>query len=120
MGKIKRLAVNEEFWVRPNRIERSLAVEAWNVVLKGGMVGLEELVVVFDEAKGLESQDMEDEKRRVVRFKTVGWYTDGESEVGERQRRCDDFLRLYLGYFSVERRCAMPRISYVVAIVDRE
>lgn len=101
---MRKLAVNDSFWLRSSQLARSVAVDTWNMVVKSkdGFVGLEELVVVF--GGGVEQEGG---------WETVGWYRNGE--VGEKQRRCDDFLRVYLGYFPRENRVPAMRIRYVIS-----
>ena len=109
VGKVKRLAVKDSFWLRPNTITRSIAVDAWNMVIKGNMHALEELLVVFEDSREGEEQ------RGRVGFEFVGSYhTAPEGVVGERERRCDEFLHMYLGYFPAEGRWRRPVIKYMI------
>ena len=124
--KVKTLAVNDTFWLRPSSVARSVAVDTWNVVVKGKLGGLEELVVVFSAGgenlgrgvrRGVHSDGQGNgETVRGMEFETIGWYKEGarEGEVGRIQRRCDDFLRVYLGYFPADKRKVGMRIRYVV------
>lgn len=150
VGNVKRVAVNDSFWLRPETVTRSIVVEAWNVLVKDGLGGgLEELCIVFGspyaaksaneikdvksismaceckDRKGSENVDSDievekvDKRRKQVRFETIGYYQKIRNEFGERMevdpraRRCDEFLRAYLGVSLGESSWMRPVIKYV-------
>lgn len=141
LGKVKSVAVNDAFWLRPRTVTRSIVVDAWNVLVKDGLGGgLEEVLIVFDSPSSLSSpasslspssppqQDENKEKEgkeivktgKKVSFETMGWYQKhmddfGERiEVDERAKRCDAFLRAYLGVSLGGNGWMRPVIKYVV------
>lgn len=112
---VKRLAVRDSFWLRPTTISRTIAIDAWNVVLKyGTMSSLEEMSIVFGDERSAK------EKWGGVQWKAVGRFygVSEESETMERivrgrERRIDDFFRAFLAYFPSGRRWTRPVIRYV-------
>lgn len=145
LGKVKSVAVNDAFWLRPRTVTRSIVVDAWNVLVKDGLGGgLEEVLIVFDSPSSLsspsssypssssgsslpqESEEEESEGKQLVKtekqisFETIGWYQKhmddfGERvEVDERAKRCDAFLRAYLGVSLGGSGWMRPVIKYVV------
>ena len=132
-GRIKRVAVRDGFWLRPRTVTRSIVVEAWNVLVKDGLGGgLEELFIVFDapspssvsEQDECDGKELVEKTKRFLEFETIGWYQKFRDDFGEmmavdeRAKRCDAFLRAYLGVSTGESGWMRPVIKYVVCKKD--